>query len=274
MLPRGDVVTPRGGRPRAWRRPRRAGRAPFDRPVLAHLGGGPEPGPVPVEPFQAADQTDLPRQGAGQHGLAEAPDRVGEHGGAVPGHAGDQLDLGLHDLVEADPGRVGVEEQQVVLRVVDGRHPDEAVRVADPLQTPELAEPRRPARARVSVTLRAHFTRGLTTLSCDAHHTTRARRHPEPLLRPHPADRALRAGRRRAAVRRRGHHRRQGRQRLPRDRRPRRARGPAGPGRGRRPRELHRPGGAGGAPACTPWPSRVPCARPRSSSRTPAAPPC
>jgi hypothetical protein len=118
-----------------------------DRPVPPDLGRGGEAGLLPVQPLQPADQPDLTGQGAGEHGLAEAPDRVGEHGGAVAGHGRDELELGLHDLLEPDPRRVRVEEQQVVLGVVDRRHPDEAVPVADPLQPAELAETGGPGRS-------------------------------------------------------------------------------------------------------------------------------
>ena len=169
----------------------------------------------------------------------------------MAGHAGDQLELGLDDLLEADLGQVGVEEQEVVLGMVDRRDADETVVVADPRQAPQLAEPAGrgggsgggevgdlgPVR---------HFShsfrgRGLTTLSCDGHHTSPrpeeapvARRHPQPLLRPHAACRAVRGGRGRAAVRRGGDGRRQGRERVSRGRGPRGERRAAGPGGGRR----------------------------------------
>ena len=122
---------------------RRVGAEPgqgLDVPAVAEHGLGAEAGGGVGEQLEAADHPDVRRDGGREHALAEGPHRVDEHGGRLGRHPGDQLQLGLHDLGGADVGDVGVEQGEVVLGVVDRGHPDEAVGVADALQTAQLAQ--------------------------------------------------------------------------------------------------------------------------------------
>jgi hypothetical protein len=110
------------------------------RPSLAKHRLGAEAGGRVGEVLETADDAHARRDGLAQHCLAEGPHRVEEHRRALGRHRRNQLELGEHHLLVAHLGQVAVEQGEVVLRVVDGRHPDEAVGVADPLEASQLPE--------------------------------------------------------------------------------------------------------------------------------------